>query len=92
PATELVLRHLLPTAQEGLRLWGVDAEVRDRLLGVVEQRCLTATTGAQWQVETVHRLQERRHLSRSDALRQMELRYAEHMHSNQPVHTWPAHD
>ncbi|HEU0127142.1 MAG TPA: glutamate--cysteine ligase, partial [Pseudonocardiaceae bacterium] len=90
--TELVLRRLLPTAEEGLRRWGVDTEVRDRLLGIVEQRCLTATTGAQWQVDTVHRLQERQHRSRTEALRQMALRYAEHMHSNQPVHTWPADD
>jgi gamma-glutamyl:cysteine ligase YbdK (ATP-grasp superfamily) len=92
PATELVLRRLLPMAEEGLRRWGVDAEVRDRLLGIVEQRCLTATTGAQWQVETVHRLQGRQHHSRAGALRQMALRYAEYMNSNQPVHTWPVGD
>ncbi len=89
PASELVLRRLLPLADEGLQRWGVDTEVRDRLLGIVQQRCLTATTGAQWQVEMVHRLQELRHRSRIDALRQMTLRYAEHMHSNEPVHTWP---
>lgn len=92
PATELVLHPLLPTAQEGLRRWGVDSKVRDRLLGIIEQRCLTATTGAQWQVQTVHRLQERAHCSRTEALRQMTLRYAEHMYSNHPVHTWPADD
>ncbi len=90
PATELVLRRLLPLADEGLRRWGVETEIRDRLLGIVEQRCLIGTTGAQWQVETVHRLQERHHRSRGDALRQMALRYAEHMHSNEPVHTWSA--
>jgi hypothetical protein len=28
-------------------------------------------------------------VSRPDALRRMALRYAEHMHSNEPVHTWP---
>ena len=90
PVTELVLRWLLPAADEGLRRWGVDVEIRDRLLGIVEQRCLTATTGAQWQVETVRTLQERGHCSRAEALRQMVLHYAEHMHSNHPVHTWPA--
>lgn len=89
PATELILRRLLPLAHEGLDRWGVAAEVRDRLLGVVEQRCLTGTCGAQWQVETVHAIQERRHVSRPEALRRMVRRYAEHMHSNEPVHAWP---
>jgi gamma-glutamyl:cysteine ligase YbdK (ATP-grasp superfamily) len=89
PATELVLRRLLPIALEGLRRWGVDADVRDRLLGVIEQRCLTHTTGAQWQVEAVHALESRDGVPRADALRRMALRYTEHMHSNDPVHSWP---
>ena len=31
----------------------------------------------------------RRRLDRADALREMTVRYREHMHSNEPVHTWP---
>jgi hypothetical protein len=89
PAAELVLRRLLPMAEEGLRRWDVDEGVRTRLLGIIEARCLTGQNGAAWQVATVHRLQERRNLSRADALRTMALRYAEHMHTNEPVHTWP---
>jgi hypothetical protein len=89
PAAELVLRRLLPMAEEGLRRWDVDEGVRTRLLGIIEARCLTGQNGAAWQVATVHRLQELRNLSRADALRTMALRYAEHMHTNEPVHTWP---
>ncbi len=89
PAAELVLRRLLPIAQEGLRRWEVDAAVRDRLLGIIEARCLTGQNGASWQRDTVQQLQEKRNLDRPDALRAMALRYAEHMHSNEPVHTWP---
>jgi hypothetical protein len=44
PATELVLRRLLPLAHEGLAAWGVDAAVTDRLLGVIERRCTTGRT------------------------------------------------
>jgi gamma-glutamyl:cysteine ligase YbdK (ATP-grasp superfamily) len=88
PATELALRRLLPMAADGLARWGVSAPVADRLLGILEQRCLTHRNGAEWQVETVTTLQGR-YLDRADALRQMALRYAEHMHSNEPVHTWP---
>jgi hypothetical protein len=54
---------------------------------VIEQRCLTERNGATWQVETVADL-ESRGLARSEALRQMLDRYREHMHTNEPVHTW----
>ncbi len=86
-ASELVLRRLLPLAHEGLDLWGVDPGARDRLLGIVEQRCLTGTTGASWQIDAVNALGE---LDRHEALRRMTLRYIENMHTNEPVHTWPS--
>lgn len=82
-----MLRELLPMAYEGLDAWGVDPVVRDRLLGVIEGRCLTGRNGADWQVAAVHRLEERG-ASRTDALRQMLAAYAVRMHSNEPVHTW----
>ena len=40
-ADELVLRRLLPLADEGLRRWEVSAAVRDRYLGVIEGRAKT---------------------------------------------------
>ncbi len=86
-ASELVLRRLLPLAHEGLDLWGVDPGARDRLLGIVEQRCLTGTTGASWQIDAVNALGD---LDRHEALRRMTLRYIENMHTNEPVHTWPS--
>ena len=89
PATELVLRRLLPMAYDGLTSWGVDAAVRDRLLGIIEGRCITHQNGAEWQAKTYHRIDEQRHLDRHDSLREMLHRYIEHMHSNEPVHTWP---
>ncbi len=88
PATELVLRRILPLAHQGLRESGVDDGVRERLLGVIERRCITERNGAAWQVAMVHRLQDAGH-SRLDALRRMTQLYVEHMHGNQPVHTWP---
>ena len=45
-AAELVLRRLLPLAHEGLRRWGVDAADRDRLLGIIERRCVEGRNGA----------------------------------------------
>ena len=89
PLAELTLRRLLPLAREGLRLWQVDHAQADRMLGVIEQRCLTGRTGATWQTETVHRLQGRNGLDREAALREMTQRYLALMHAGDPVHTWP---
>ena len=88
PVAELVLRHLLPLARRGLASWGVGQPHADRLLGIIEQRCLTGQNGATWQIAEVKRLEEGG-LDRHEALRQMTLRYIEHMHTNEPVHSWP---
>jgi gamma-glutamyl:cysteine ligase YbdK (ATP-grasp superfamily) len=85
---ELVLRQLLPMADEGLRRWGVATAVRERYLGVIEGRAKTSQTGAAWQVHTVRSLQEQTGLARPQALAEMLRRYCEYMHSNEPVHTW----
>jgi hypothetical protein len=84
-ATELVLRRLLPMAHQGLEAWGVPADERDRYLGIIEQRCLAGTGGAEWFVGRVH---ARGDMDRYDALRATLLEYVERMHTNEPVHTW----
>jgi hypothetical protein len=87
---ELVLGTLLPMAYEGLDRWGVDAEARDRLLGVIEGRARAGQNGAGWQVSTVRAL-EHSGMARPAALAEMLRRYCDHMHSNEPVHTWDVH-
>jgi uncharacterized protein (UPF0147 family) len=89
PAAELTLRRLLALAYEGLCRRGVDTQEAERLLGVIEQRCLTGRTGAAWQTETVHALQEQCGLDRDTALREMTQRYLKLMNTGEPAHTWP---
>jgi hypothetical protein len=89
PVTELVLRRLLPAAHAGLEDAGVDAADRDRLLGIIERRCVTGQNGAAWQAATFHRLYDDQKLDRIEALRRMTVLYREHMHANEPVHEWP---
>jgi gamma-glutamyl:cysteine ligase YbdK (ATP-grasp superfamily) len=81
PATELVLRRLLPMAAEGLDRWGVAPEHRDRLLGIIAERCRTGRNGATWQVAAAQR--------HDGSLAAMLNEYRERMHSNIPVHEWP---
>ena len=85
--TDLVLEWLLPKAYDGLDRYGVAGPLRDRLLGIIEQRCLTRRNGAVWQTEAVA-AEENRGLDRPAALRAMLLRYVEHQRTGEPVHTW----
>ncbi len=89
PVSELVLRRLLPLAHEGLERSGVEAADRERLLGIIERRCVEHSNGASWQSNAFHRLYGERGLDRDEALRELTVRYRDHMHSNEPVHTWP---
>ncbi|WP_243061064.1 glutamate-cysteine ligase family protein [Nocardioides sp. SR21] len=84
-ATELVLRRLLPLAHQGLEAWGASSAEIDRLLGIIEQRCLIGTNGAEWFVDKMHAYGDG---DRYDALRATLLEYTSGMHSNEPVHTW----
>ena len=88
PATELVLRRLLPMAREGLVALGRRrAPTPTACWRSSSAAASSSVNGASWQAATFHRLYDR--LDRADALREMTVRYREHMHSNEPVHTWP---
>lgn len=79
---------LLPAAAAGLDTWGVDADDRDRYLGVIEARVRSGRTGADWQTEVVRHLAEGG-MARIPALHEMTRRYLEHAHTGAPVHEWP---
>jgi hypothetical protein len=87
-ATELVLRRLLPMAHAGLERWGVESDEADRLLGIIEQRCILGRNGASWYVDRVTELEEKGN-DRAEALRLTLQEYRDLMHANEPVHTWP---
>lgn len=87
PITELMIRRLLPMAEEGLRDLGVDEDIRHRLLGIIEGRCVSRRNGARWQIDTVRSF-ESRGMDRWQALRRMTLEYIARSHTNAPVHTW----
>jgi hypothetical protein len=89
PVTELVRRWLLPKAYAGLDRFGVDPAHRDRLLGVIDERCRTGRNGAVWQTEAVWAAEHRRGLDRDAAVHDMLLRYSKLQNTNEPVHTWP---
>jgi hypothetical protein len=89
PVPELVLRRLLPLARDGLTRRHVNPQHAERLLSVIEQRCLTGRNGATWQAEMVRALEERCGLDREHALAEMTQRYLKLSHAGEPAHTWP---
>ncbi|MBA2464370.1 MAG: glutamate--cysteine ligase [Nocardioidaceae bacterium] len=88
PAIELVLRRLLPMARAGLDAWGVSNEESERLLGIIEQRCLTGQNGSSWFVQRFHERAGQDDADRLDALRSTLNDYRELMAQNAPVHSW----
>jgi hypothetical protein len=89
PVTELVLRRLLPLAADGLSRWGVAAADASRLLGIIEQRCLTGRNGSTWQSDFVHAHDSDGSGGRPAAMRALTQAYIELMHTNEPAHSWP---
>ncbi|MER7817857.1 glutamate-cysteine ligase family protein [Streptomyces sp. NPDC096153] len=89
PAVKLVRDELLPLAAAGLDAWNVEPADRDFYLGVIEGRCRRRVNGASWQVDAFHRALDAG-LDRQDALAAVTRRYSVLMHSDEPVHTWPA--
>jgi gamma-glutamyl:cysteine ligase YbdK (ATP-grasp superfamily) len=87
---ELALRQLIPLAHTGLEQMGVDTEVRERLLGVIEQRCITGRNGATWLIDQFAH-QRRTATDRTAAMRATTAEYERHMHQGDPVHLWPTH-
>ncbi len=79
---------LLPIADRGLELLGVDSAERSSLLGVIADRVASGRSGAHWQRTALRRL--RNSLSRTDALTTLVSEYAARSDTNEPVHRWPA--
>lgn len=87
---ELALRQLLPLAHAGLEQMGVDVSVRERLLAVIEQRCISGRNGATWLIQEFE-YQRARRADRQAAMRATTQAYEALMHGGDPVHTWPTH-
>jgi len=57
PAASLALEQLLPLARAGLQQAGVDSDLNDRYLGVIENRLRREQTGALWALRSLAELE-----------------------------------
>jgi gamma-glutamyl:cysteine ligase YbdK (ATP-grasp superfamily) len=89
PVSELLLKHLLPLARQGLLDWDIDEGDVDYYLGIIEERTLSGMNGAAWQIATWQKLVDEGRLDRADAARELVRRYQQRSFASTPVHTWP---
>ncbi len=86
-ARELILEHLLPLAEQGMRAKGLATEDIDRYVGVLSERVERGRTGAQWALDSLGEMGEvgtpdGRHRALTSAAYKNQV-------EEQPVHTWP---
>jgi len=59
PARELILEHLLPMAERGLKKYGLVQRDITRYLGIIHDRVATRRTGARWALESLSEMKGR---------------------------------
>lgn len=85
-ARELILRHLLPIARDGLLHAGIARRDADRHLGVIEQRVESGRTGSQWMLDSIARM--RRTATKDEVLTSLTAATARRQQEGSPAHTW----
>ena len=85
-AQELILKELLPVAQEGLRQAQISAKDRQHYLGIVEQRVRAGKTGAAWMLDSFTRLRKKH--ARYEACAAISAGILERQKAGKPVHKW----
>ncbi|PSQ86017.1 MAG: hypothetical protein BRD42_06670 [Bacteroidetes bacterium QS_3_64_15] len=86
PAHELILDMLIPLAEQGLQSSGVNVGDIDRYLGIIQKRVETQQTGAQWQLDSMARMQNVG--SRAERLGALTRGMVERQKAGHPVHEW----
>ena len=86
PAEELIIKELLPIAEQGLQKAGVTDEEVGHYLSVIRERVTSGQTGSQWLVDTFSTLKEKS--TRHEAMVGTTALLYQRQQSGLPVHTW----
>jgi CBS domain-containing protein len=88
PARDLILGELLPLARFGLEHAGIEADERERYLGVIAERVERDRTGAQWQIASLAAM-ARQGGNRDERMRALTAAMAARQQGEAPVARWP---
>ncbi|MGK7294314.1 MAG: glutamate-cysteine ligase family protein [Candidatus Wenzhouxiangella sp. M2_3B_020] len=86
PAQELIIKELLPLAEQGLREASIDERDIERYLGVIERRVANRRTGARWQLESLENMKDQGSLH--ERLRALTASIVEQQQSGASVSDW----
>lgn len=85
-ASELITKELLPLAEEGLKVNGVDREDCTKYLEIIEERCKSRQTGSQWMLDSYAKMIKTS--SREEATLALTSSMAKNQKSLLPIHKW----
>lgn len=86
PATELILKELLPMAEAGLKHRKVKGADISKYLGIIEERAKQHKTGARWVLRSFTTLKES--FTNDEAITCITAATVKNQQQNLPVHTW----
>jgi len=86
PAQELILKELLPLAEQGLREASIDSDDIERYLGVIERRVESRRTGARWQLDSLEQMKSTGSLH--ERLRALTASMVQQQQTGKPVAEW----
>jgi CBS domain-containing protein len=87
PASELILKELLPLARTGLEMTGIEKDDITRYLDVIQGRVESERTGAQWALSSLAGMPEA--TKRESKLRTLTAAIRKNQWFGSPVHEWP---
>lgn len=85
-APELILKELLPLAEEGLQHRKVDKTDIKKYLGIIEARAREHKTGARWALRSYTALKNE--VTNDEAVSCLTAAMIKNQKQNKPVHTW----
>jgi len=86
PAKDLILKELLPLAEQGLREASIDPADIERYLGVIEKRVDSRRTGARWQLESLENMKSEGSLN--ERMRALTASMVQQQQSGRPIAEW----
>ncbi len=86
PVPELILKELLPLAEEGLKHRNVKSAEIKKYLGIIEARAREHKTGARWALRSFTALKNE--VTNDEAVTCITAAMIKNQKQNKPVHTW----
>ncbi len=89
-ADKLILKELIPVAEEGLKQMNIDAEDIDRYMTVIRERVKKLTTGSDWMIQVFNKFEGK--ASKEEIMSLITCHSIKNQKKSLPVHKWKIPD